>query len=142
MFPEYTGMIVAHAECELCKAPYLGWIDGTHNGRLNWPRPSTGSNGELEIQDTSHRHAFNDEPCPEDYPKFKVDTVVTHTMTPWPVCARCGGAENGRGKCADSRCERLADGWIDCPKHGHGPDDRRCDDCWMNGMVKTPVPSV
>lgn len=79
-------MIVANAECEECEAPYLAWIDGI-NRKGDWKDWGSRypmayiNNGVYEIQDLSHRHAFNDEPSELDYPKYRI--VVTRTRVPW-----------------------------------------------------------
>lgn len=90
VFPEYAHgrLIVARADCTRCGAKYLGWIDGTRLHGADYFRPRLDEQGKPDLVDASFRHAFNDEPAPEDYPEY--DIVTMHYRRPWPRCDRCG----------------------------------------------------
>lgn len=103
-FPDYEGMIVAHAACVDCEAPYLAWLDGTRRrsaGRgwgWDYPRPYT-EDGKPVPVDLSHRQAFNDEPGPADYPKHQMVRV----RQPWPKCVVCDAPLRRPG----GECDRV-----------------------------------
>lgn len=87
-FDEYEGMLVANAECPLCEAKYLAWID--ESGRRPDPTygmmfrraGSTNEDGTPVIQDLSFRSSFNDEPGDDDLPKWKIETRSVR-VGPW-----------------------------------------------------------
>ena len=74
-FPGYRGQPFANAHCVACEAPYLGWcrlVPDHGLGRVSDPLGDWG--------DLSHRHSFNDEPAPEDCPRYRIArTTVTKT---------------------------------------------------------------
>lgn len=74
-FREYSGMIVANAECEDCEAKYLAWIDHIPHRR---------SGDGTTIQDLSFRSTFNDTPGPGDVPVYKIE-VRRVRVGPWPA---------------------------------------------------------
>lgn len=62
-YPEYAGMLVAHAECPDCGGKYLAWChppDRWGTGILQRIDPDVG------FFDLSFRASFNDEPAPSD----------------------------------------------------------------------------
>lgn len=131
---QYGGMIVADAECSVCKAKYLAWLDGTSAVNTYghpWPKPVRDESGALTIQDLSFRSSFNDEPGSADYPEFEV-AGWTPTLKPWPKCERCGKAKrdtySGVWECTDHRCVSLAAGEVLCVVHDsyHKPEFQ----CW------------
>ncbi len=69
-FPEYEGMVVANAQCLLCEAKYLAWVDEATKLRRHGyeRRPVDGP-----FVDLSWRSTFNDEPGADDLPAFDVD---------------------------------------------------------------------
>lgn len=82
-FDEFEGMLVAFAHCYRCEAKYLAWIDGTKRKKsfpshypFMYPHPNAGM-----AQDLSFRSTFNDEPGPNDLPKYKI--VVKYEREPW-----------------------------------------------------------
>lgn len=72
-FEEYKGMEVAEAECPACKAEYLAWITPPQAYR-NGVRQRDAEHGK-EHYDLSYRSGFNDEPNPQDLPKYNVARV-------------------------------------------------------------------
>jgi hypothetical protein len=141
---DYAGMIVAHAECSVCRSKYLAWLDGTTAANTHghpWPKPVRDDAGVLTIQDLSFRQSFNDEPGPDDYPEFVVEWVAK--LTPWPKCDRCGKAQRttytGSQECTDHRCCSRAAGEALCTVHDayHHPD-RPCWQCAFDAK-KTEV---
>lgn len=61
---EYAGkLVVANARCGACGALYLAWV--RHFGH-RWNHLANERNE--PFVDLSYRHAFNDEPAPEDLP--------------------------------------------------------------------------
>ena len=81
-YDEYATMPVANATCTLCEAKYLACIQYT-----DWA-PAAPS-GDVPFVDLSFRSTFNDEPGPDDTPRWKIGTVVTFEKTPWPTCTAC-----------------------------------------------------
>jgi len=81
-FEEYAGMLVANAVCPLCEAKYLAWCDETTRINKRWQSyhhgPTDGG-----YFDLSFRSTFNDEPGPDDKPKYRIKTEVTYTREPW-----------------------------------------------------------
>ena len=76
-FDEYRGMLIANAECPLCEAKYLAWVDEHgREQRFSWPPPS--GPGEIGFFDLSFRSTFNDEPGVADLPRWEIKTTVTH----------------------------------------------------------------
>ena len=73
-FDEYKGMLVAEAECWLCGAKYLAWIDGAKRERyapypLRYaPYPFPRFCDESPVADLSFRSTFDDEPGEADMP--------------------------------------------------------------------------
>lgn len=67
-FLEYAGMLVAHAQCEDCEAPYLAWVLGNNRGS----GPENYDKAEHIVRDLSYRSTFDDEPGPEDFPKYAI----------------------------------------------------------------------
>jgi hypothetical protein len=93
-YTEYQGMTVANADCPACEAKYLAWLDGSkRNGHYKngygidvqankRPECHFNPSGDFIIQDTSFRSTFNDEPGPDDLPKWKVK-VQWVRVRPW-----------------------------------------------------------
>jgi len=71
-FEEYEGMIVAKAVCPSCEAEYLAWVD--ESKRKHYAREKRYP----IIEDLSYYSSFNDEAGDSDYPKYKVQKVVTY----------------------------------------------------------------
>lgn len=74
-FPEYEGMLVANAECALCKAQYLAWVDETARTSRNyrWDHYGRRASSYCPFVDLSFRSSFNDEPGEQDLPLYRVD---------------------------------------------------------------------
>lgn len=66
-FDHYRNALFAAAECRECGAPYLAWVAMPAWNRDARREPWLGK--DRQHFDLSHRHAFNDEPDPEDMPK-------------------------------------------------------------------------
>lgn len=99
-YDEYQGMLVAKAKCETCEAPYLAWFDGrSRRGPSRYPDPDSAE----RVRDLSHYHAFNDEPCMKDYPKYKV--VSTKTLRPWPKCRFCDAPQHENAETCSAYCQ-------------------------------------
>lgn len=64
----HTGLLIAEARCVLCHTLYFAWVDWP-GGHSFW---RLSSKFEQRFCDLSYRHSFNDEPAPEDMPKFRV----------------------------------------------------------------------
>ena len=70
-FNEYAGMLVADAECPICLAQYLAWIDDTncdtqhHRGKADYGK----------CFDLSFKHSFDDEPSTKDLPQYEIQVV-------------------------------------------------------------------
>ncbi len=63
-FKEFEGLIVADAECSVCRAKYIAWCDySTCRGIHNDPRRCQGVQ---PFWDLSYRSTFNDEPGDKD----------------------------------------------------------------------------
>ena len=62
-FGEYKGLKVANAECEICCAKYLAWMEVIGLGA---------DIAEWKIRDLSFRSTFDDEPGPKDVPTRKI----------------------------------------------------------------------
>lgn len=76
----YVGMVAAHAQCEECEARYLAHVDMTNcpgYGRYEQLRKRVG----VDFFDLSFRSTFNDEPGPDDMPRYRI--VTTRTRVPW-----------------------------------------------------------
>lgn len=76
-FAEYEGMLVANAECPLCLAKYLAWVDETHRKNRQWSdyyRRPVGLDARAMPTpvDLSFRSSFNDEPGDDDLPEYDV----------------------------------------------------------------------
>lgn len=67
-FPEYGGMLVANAECPVCLAQYLAWVDAVPGRAAKLP-------DETHL-DLSYRSSFNDEPGERDLPRYQVETQL------------------------------------------------------------------
>jgi hypothetical protein len=69
-------MIVANAECPVCLAKYLAWMNNIpHRGIF-----LNSENAEFEQpSDLSFRHSFNDEPNERDLPVYDVKIVYLRT---------------------------------------------------------------
>lgn len=81
-FEEFEGMLVAEAECPLCGALYLAWVDETTRARRHgWARETP----ERGFVDLSFRSSFNDEPGEHDLP-------------PWMLGEEYGKRERDRGR--------------------------------------------
>lgn len=81
----FAGMVAAHAACIDCEAQYLAWVsvddcDG-YRGQLG------GCPDGCRFFDLSFRSTFNDEPGPEDMPRWRVERVVAATTTRHPIDA-------------------------------------------------------
>lgn len=80
-FDEYEGMTVANAECKICKAQYLAWIDGSKRTftsvESNHPMSYYPNRKDLpdsyKFVDMSMRSTFDDEPSCVDFPIFNID---------------------------------------------------------------------
>jgi len=73
-FNELRGLIVANAECTVCAARYIAWLDGSNRtgyipnyGIDRSPEPQRNDNLYM-IKDLSYRSSFNDEPGDDDTP--------------------------------------------------------------------------
>lgn len=86
-FTEYHGMLVAKACCEDCEAPYLAWVLGA-NG--HHPHRHNLDENEHVVRDLSFWSTFNDEPGPEDFPKYFI--TRDPVRRPWTLqdAERCG----------------------------------------------------
>lgn len=72
-YPAHAGMLVANAQCGLCLAKYLAWVGAGTNPRMT---PWWGNAGdETKFFDLSFRSTFNDEPGPDDLPKYRIEKV-------------------------------------------------------------------
>ncbi len=81
----HAGMVVADAECRLCRAKYVAWVDdrmvppeATRWGSTK-PRASAyelHEDPDDYFFDLSFRHTFNDEPGEDDMPEVSVDEIV------------------------------------------------------------------
>lgn len=74
------GERVAFAECVDCEAKYLASLDASacpgYGRHAYFKRPKDGG-----IRDLYFRSTYNDEPGPEDMPKWRI--VVTRSRVPW-----------------------------------------------------------
>ena len=77
-YKNHVGLLVANAECALCGAKYLAWVDDREcdNGRYG-----SRFDAEREYYDLSYRSTFNDEPGPDDLPRFEVEAETTYART-------------------------------------------------------------
>jgi hypothetical protein len=72
-FEEYKDMLVADAECVDCEAKYLAWIQRHFWFKSPYFRnPITRKPDDPPFTDLSFRSTFNDEPGPEDEPKWDI----------------------------------------------------------------------
>lgn len=84
-FREFAGLLVANAECPLCHAKYLAWVDETGrapyqmNGYVHVFDRCPSEYG-VDYFDLSYRAAFNDEPAPDDLPTHDVE--IAYVCTP------------------------------------------------------------
>lgn len=65
---QVKGCTFANAHCEDCEAKYIAWV--------TWPTADRWSHrgpDDPKIIDLSFRHAFNDEPSPEDLPLYGIE---------------------------------------------------------------------
>jgi hypothetical protein len=64
----HAGLLIAEARCTLCYTLYFAWVD--------WPGGNSfwhlSTKCEQRFCDLSYRHSFNDEPAPQDLPRFRV----------------------------------------------------------------------
>lgn len=72
-YKNYKGLLVANAECDVCGAKYLAWIDertiiGDHLKSLKKYSISPRFSTNKDYFDLSFRSTFNDEPGNEDLP--------------------------------------------------------------------------
>jgi len=67
LFEEFRGMLVAKAECPVCLAKYLAWVDESR--RKHSRRCFT---TDEPIMDLSFRSTFNDEAGADDLPVYTV----------------------------------------------------------------------
>lgn len=75
IFKKFEGMLVADAECPMCFAKYLAWVDeATMVGNKHHHRSPNRYGG---IVDLSFRKSFNDEPHEEDLPAYEVQQVIS-----------------------------------------------------------------
>jgi hypothetical protein len=75
-YKEFSPMVVADAECEVCGAKYLAWVDergrepwvgnGTIYHFKNYADPDHYDDPRRAFFDLSYRKAFNDEPAKAD----------------------------------------------------------------------------
>jgi len=79
-FKEFDGMIVADAECDVCGAQYLAWVDFSSNKQTDYWK----NDGTRPFVDLSFRAAFNDEPCPEDCPIWNIENTYKRTIRDAP----------------------------------------------------------
>lgn len=80
-YQEFHGLYVADAECPLCGARYLAWIDWP-KGPSHWHRNHCRSDG--DYTDLSYRSAFNDQPGADDMPRFEMEVETIYHLRPLP----------------------------------------------------------
>lgn len=74
-FNELEGLIVANAECPICLARYLAWVDDREcKGRSRYREA-----GYSDFYDLSFRSTFDDEPGDKDLPQYDVQIVYLRT---------------------------------------------------------------
>lgn len=87
-FGEFEKMIVANAECPLCGAQYLAWVDERGREPYVFPEGSriSGTHAftrhadeENDYFDLSYRSTFDDEPGESDRARYVVETVFMRT---------------------------------------------------------------
>ena len=76
MFEEFEGMMVADAECPMCLAKYLAWVDEAPRVRNKHRHAYRSPDSYGGIVDLSFRQSFNDEPAEQDLPVYDVQQVV------------------------------------------------------------------
>lgn len=104
----YAGGIFANAECIVCRAKYIAWVDLSvcaGYGRYEQMRADPGALHGRPFFDLSYRRAFDDEPDEADLPDWEIEEFVLtaeqcarleafsgtiRKRTPWPRCARTG----------------------------------------------------
>jgi len=77
-YDEYEGMIVAMAECPICLAKYLAWID--QRNCVNPVHKDFALHMDIIDNrpfDLSYLSTFNDEPGEEDLPVYDVQKIET-----------------------------------------------------------------
>lgn len=62
-YDEFNGLVVADAECDLCRAKYIAWVDDS-NCQVSHQRRHEGN--QKGFFDLSYRSSFNDEPGSAD----------------------------------------------------------------------------
>lgn len=79
-FKEFEGMLVAKAECPVCFASYLAWLDTT-----TCVNPVHKNHGEKalpgDVIDLSYLSTFNDEPREDDLPIYNVEKTTVWIRT-------------------------------------------------------------
>jgi hypothetical protein len=76
-FGAFMGLLVAKAECPICLAKYLAWIDETNFALLKKEGREPRKAPYGEILDLSYRSTFNDQPGNDDLPEYDVQTITT-----------------------------------------------------------------
>jgi len=76
-YDTYRGMLVADAQCPICLAQYLAWIDDSNCSGHRRCKP--GYPGYGKCFDLSFRSSFNDEPGEKDKPQYNVQKVYLRT---------------------------------------------------------------
>lgn len=75
---EFRGTLVARAHCPMCEAKYLAWMDDTeHTCRYGRGMVSPRVSRDGIPIDLSYLSTFDDEPGPEDLPRYRVERVTT-----------------------------------------------------------------
>ena len=64
-FDEFKGLIVADAECDVCRAKYIAWVDDT-NCEVSHQTNRGGLPTQKGFFDLSYRSSFDDEPGSAD----------------------------------------------------------------------------
>ena len=80
-YGEFKGMQVANAECPVCEAKYLAWVDAKALGGFG--HLGRDADPEIGFVDLSFRSSFDDEPGPDDMPKWRIVTELTLHRNPW-----------------------------------------------------------
>ena len=90
LFDEYKGMIVANAECPLCGAQYLAWVDERGRAPYVFPEGSRMSGTHVFTRHAdenwdyfvlSYRSTFDDEPGEADRARYVIETVHVRKPT-------------------------------------------------------------
>ena len=74
LYEEYQGMMVVQAQCPMCLARYMAWLDLSKRVKFSSTNPSFFRDG--KPVDLSYWSTFNDEAAPQDLPRYDVQRVV------------------------------------------------------------------